>query len=241
MHTSSVTLSRLTFTNITNPDALKTLADLLGLETTENYNQLDFIQEEGSMLMSDEAVNILFEAFLADATGNVDTDTLAWRVEQINRNGFKKGYVAHTRIFNKDYLVNNQEIEIDPVELFDLIKSVQDGYNLEHIVTQWSCSSNKCQPDAHAGGSLITTDGFTIRGVMGFREMETIANTYVMHGPAKAGTYYVNKFITPTMDMHTIKSPELHRSVQRALLQELLIEMELSDVKEIMNLSNQSR
>ncbi len=238
MHTSSVTYSRLTFAAVSHPEELLRLVSLLGLEETDEPNQWDLIQEEGSTLTVIDVVNTFFDAFLIDETSHFDESSFEERLEQIHLRGKNNGYIAHTRVFNENYLSLDNGLEINPVELFDLISSIQDGYVLEHITTQWAMSSNKCQPGAHAGGSLITTDAFTLPVVMDCMQMETIARTFALHGPKKGGTYYVNKFITPLMDMHAIKSPELHTAVQRALLQELFNEMEMSDIKELLDTCN---
>jgi len=105
---------------------------------------------------------------------------------------------------------------------------------VDNITTQWSVFSNKNVAGAHSGGSRITTQHFNIPVVMGCDEMETIVNSLRKHTPEESGDYYVNKFISPLIDEHAIKHEAFRKSVARALLRSVSMELDPSEVHDIL-------
>lgn len=232
MHTSSVTYSRIQFANVNDYPSLQELSIVLGLEATNHPDIFDLVQDEGHALSAKEAIELIGEGYgLYDGESEDYTTVLSALRDKV----VLLGYQPHTRIFHDDYHNPDIETDINPDELHDLLTVMAGGYfTVENITTQWSVFSNKNVAGAHSGGSRITTRDFSIPVVMHCDEMETAVNGYAKHQPHEAGDYYVNKFVSPLVDEHAIKNEALRKSVARALIRSASMELDPSEVHDIL-------
>jgi len=237
MNTSSVSYHRIQFSNVTDYPSLQELTLVLDLQATDHPDIFDLVQDEGCSLSAKEAIELLGEAYGLDPecdTVNGDSPDFNTVLSTLRDKVVLLGYLPHTRIFHDSYHNPAIETDINPDELMDLLTVMAGQYFVvENITTQWSVFSNKNVAGAHSGGSRITTRDFSIPVVMGCDEMETAVNGYAKHRSHEAGDYYVNKFLSPLMDEHAIKNEELRKSVARALIRSASMELDPSEVHDI--------
>lgn len=233
MHTSSVSYHRIVFTNINDYPSLQELVVVLDLQGTDHPDIFDLVQDEGYSLSVRDAIETCGEAY-----GLYDSEDQGFDVllAALRDKATELAYVPHTRVFEDSYHNPAIETDINPDELYDLLVVMAGPYfTVDNITTQWSVFSNKNVAGGHSGGSRITTRDFSIPVVMGCDEMETIVNGLAKHTPEQVGDYYVNKFISPLVDEHAIKNDAFRKSVARALLRTAAMELDPSEVHDIVS------
>lgn len=217
MHTTQTTHHRIFFSNITNAELLSDLADILGMESTEDPNVWDLVQSEGESTIVCDALSDTFPERLLpvgcrDAYDMVfDELVTAFRAMAV-----EEAITPISRLFDVErYASGVNDTDIDCDELFDLLSVLgSTHFVVDGIFSQWAMHSDKDQFGAHAGGSQITTKHFCSPCRIAPDQAETIIRSMVKHHPIGMGDYYIKNIIAPIMD--SIQSDELKESVSAA-------------------------
>ncbi|MCY1292461.1 hypothetical protein D9M68_19250 [compost metagenome] len=217
MHTTSTTFHRIFFSNITNPDLLSDVADILGMESTEDPNVWDLVQSEGESTIICDALSDTFPERLLPV-GCRDAYDMVFEelVAAFRELAAKEAVTPISNLFDVTrYSTDVNDTDIDCDELFDLLSVLgSTHFVVDGIFTQWAMHSNKDQFGAHAGGSQITTKYFCSPCRIAPEQAETIIRTLVKHRPIEMGDYYVKNFIAPMMD--SIRDPGLREATSNA-------------------------
>lgn len=205
MHTSQVTYHRLYFRNIDKaPNDFARLVDELGMEATDRPDVFDIVFDEGYSLCLDDAIYSLFPENKLD--GDPDNYPIELLLSMLNTMARDQGVKLHTNLFTRTAENAPFDTDIQPDELFDLINTLSNGYELIGIYTEWAMFSNKNVYGAHSGGAVVSTREFslptTIRGDLA----EEIIMKFSNESPEELADFYVDQFIKPRID-HIVSEP----------------------------------
>ena len=205
MHTSTVSYHRLYFCNIDKaPNDFAVLVDALDMEETDRPDVFDIVFDEGWSLNLDEAIYSLFPKHRLD--NDPEDYPIELLLSMLNTMARDQGVKLHSNLFTKTDENAPFDTDIQPDELFDLINTLSNGYELIGIYTEWSMFSNKNVYGAHSGGAVVSTREFslptTIRGDLA----EEIIMKFSNETPEDLADFYVSQFIKPRLD-HIVSEP----------------------------------
>lgn len=219
MHTTQTTHHRIFFSNVTNRNLLNDIADILGMETTADENVFDLIQSEGeSTIVCDALSDTLPERLITAGYQDAYEMPFAEVVSAFKQLAINDGVQLVSRLFEVErYETGVTDTDLDCDELYDLLNVLgTTHFKVDGIYTQWAMHSDKNQFGAHAGGTAITTQHFSVPASVYPERAETVIRTLAKHSPDEMGDYFVNEFINPILDR--VQQDPLRRSIEAALM-----------------------
>jgi hypothetical protein len=217
MHTSQTSYHRIVFSKVINGSLLLELAEIIGMEPTDNPEVFDLVQSEGESTTIHDALNDLFpERLLRVGCADSFDMTFDELLEEYASLAEAEGVKLISKLFDKArYETYDESMDLDCDELFDLLRVLgSTHFTVDGIYTQWAMSSSSAVFGAHAGGGYITTQYFCVPCDVVPERAETVIRTLAYHTPETMGDYFVNEFINPIMDR--LQSPELTEAVIKA-------------------------
>ncbi len=204
MFTTQTTHHRFQFINITDSVGLVHLASALGLEPGDEPGQYDLVLEEGYSLTLDEAVRQAYPIDRCEGYDNgleveeAELFELLSSIAQLHDFSNPDTYQPQTDLLHEYYHSDEMiERDISCIELMDLIMLVASGFELQSIYTQWAMHSSKAQFGAHAGGTRLTTQLFSVPCDLAAVELEKFLPGLSTKPMRELGVEYVDKFVAP--------------------------------------------